>query len=73
MIKKGYYGHWGGAFIPEILFETFKELNVYFEEAKNDPSFWEEYLQLMSSSHAGQLHSPMPVTSVNISAALIFT
>jgi tryptophan synthase beta chain len=49
MIKKGYYGHWGGAFIPEILFETFKELNVYFEEAKNDPSFWEEYLQLMSS------------------------
>jgi len=49
MIKKGYYGDWGGAFIPEILFETFKELNEYFEEAKKDPSFWEEYLQLMSS------------------------
>jgi tryptophan synthase beta chain len=49
MIRKGYYGHWGGAFIPEILFETFKQLNAYFEEAKNDPSFWEEYLQLMAS------------------------
>ena len=49
MIKKGYYGHWGGAFIPEILFETFKELNAYFAEVKNDPAFWQEYLQLMSS------------------------
>jgi len=49
MIKKGYYGHWGGAFIPEILFETFKELNAYFEEVKRDQSFWQEYLQLMSS------------------------
>ena len=49
MIKKGYYGHWGGAFIPEILFDTFKELNACFEEVKEDPSFWEEYLQLMSS------------------------
>ena len=49
MNTKGYYGHWGGAFIPEILYETFKELNTYFEEVKKDPSFWEEYLQLMSS------------------------
>ena len=49
MTKKGYYGDWGGAFIPEILFETFKELNHFFEEVKSDPSFWEEYVQLMSS------------------------
>ena len=49
MIKKGYYGHWGGAFIPEILHETFKELTSYFEEVKEDNSFWEEYLQIMSS------------------------
>ena len=49
MTKKGYYGDWGGAFIPEILFETFKELNHFFEEVKADPSFWEEYVQLMSS------------------------
>jgi tryptophan synthase beta chain len=49
MIKKGYYGNWGGAFIPEILYETFRELNEYFEAAKKDPSFWQEYLQLMST------------------------
>jgi len=49
MTKKGYYGHWGGAFIPEILFETFKELNRFFEEVKKDSSFWDEYIQLMSS------------------------
>jgi tryptophan synthase beta chain len=49
MTKKGYYGSWGGAFIPEILYETFKELNRYFKEVKKDHSFWEEYVQLMSS------------------------
>src|SRR5210317_764740 len=49
MMKKGYYGDWGGAFIPEILFETFKELNHFFEEVKGDTSFWEEYVKLMSS------------------------
>ncbi|MBW2466280.1 MAG: tryptophan synthase subunit beta [Deltaproteobacteria bacterium] len=49
MLKKGYYGNWGGAFIPEILFETFKELNQYFEGVKTDPSFWREYVELMSS------------------------
>ena len=49
MIRKGYYGHWGGAYIPEILFETFNELNAYFAEVKKDSAFWEEYLQLMSS------------------------
>ena len=48
MQKRGYYGDWGGAFIPEILYETFEELNEAFEKAKADPSFWEEYIQLMA-------------------------
>ena len=26
MEKKGYFGNWGGAFIPEVLHQTFKEL-----------------------------------------------
>ena len=33
MTKKGYYGDWGGAFNPEILQQTFKQLNKAFEEA----------------------------------------
>ncbi len=49
MDKQGYYGQWGGAFIPEVLYETFKQLNAAFTEAKGDPAFWEEYLALMSS------------------------
>jgi tryptophan synthase beta chain len=49
MNKKGYYGGYGGAFIPEILHTTIEELIAVFERAKNDPSFWKEYIDLMSS------------------------
>nr|MBF0223078.1 tryptophan synthase subunit beta [Desulfobulbaceae bacterium] len=45
----GYYGEWGGAFIPEVLFETFKEFNAAFTEVKADPSFWQEYCDLMGT------------------------
>src|ERR1041384_3654954 len=47
--EKGYYQGFGGAFIPEILQETFDELNEAFEAARRDPSFWSEYVELMSS------------------------
>jgi tryptophan synthase beta chain len=49
MVKKGYFGSWGGAFIPEVLHQTFKELQDYYTTAKNDPRFWREYLELMST------------------------
>ena len=49
MNKEGYYGEFGGAFLPEILTATIKELNKVFQDAKNDPSFWEEYVALMSN------------------------
>jgi tryptophan synthase beta chain len=49
MSRKGYYGEWGGAFIPEVLHETFRELNGWFEGAKADPAFWKEYEELMST------------------------
>lgn len=49
MAGKGYYGNWGGAFIPEVLYETFKELNSFFEQLRNDPAFWREYVDLMSN------------------------
>ena len=32
----GYFGKYGGMFIPEILRETFEELIKSFNEAKND-------------------------------------
>lgn len=49
MTKTGYYGNWGGAFIPEVLYETFRELNTAFEQAKKEPAFWQEYTDLMST------------------------
>jgi len=49
MKNRGYYGNYGGAFLPEILVATFDELESQFEKIKNDPSFWKEYEALMSS------------------------
>ncbi|MBU0965113.1 MAG: tryptophan synthase subunit beta [Proteobacteria bacterium] len=49
MNKPGYYGEWGGAFIPEVLYQTFCELNEAFQKAKADPAFWQEYVSLMST------------------------
>jgi tryptophan synthase beta chain len=49
MKTRGYYGEFGGAFIPEILVATFDELVEAFEKAKTDPSFWQEYLDIMST------------------------
>ncbi|MHB8811579.1 MAG: tryptophan synthase subunit beta, partial [Desulfobulbaceae bacterium] len=47
--RKGYYGPWGGAFIPEVLHQTFVELNLAYEKARADESFWQEYVHLMSN------------------------
>ncbi len=49
MNKRGYHGDFGGAFLPEILIATFDELTEKFEEVKNDPAFWQEYVSLMST------------------------
>ncbi len=48
-MKKGYYGKWGGAFIPEVLHETFRRFNRAYEEIRADDSFWREYVELMST------------------------
>jgi tryptophan synthase beta chain len=48
-MKKGYYGQWGGAFIPEVLQATFEALNKAYTAARNDTSFWQEYVALMGN------------------------
>jgi len=47
--QRGYYGQFGGMFIPEILHTNFEELIRHFYETKNDPRFWAEYESLMGS------------------------
>lgn len=49
MKNRGYYGNYGGAFLPEILTATFNELEDIFNKFKNSPDFWKEYKNLMSS------------------------
>ncbi|TRO79087.1 tryptophan synthase subunit beta [Trichloromonas acetexigens] len=49
MRNRGYYAEFGGAFVPEILAATFDELEAAFDAAKNDPNFWAEYVEIMST------------------------
>jgi len=37
--REGFYGEYGGAYIPEILHETLAELSLAFETARQDPAF----------------------------------
>lgn len=45
--EKGYYGVFGGAYIPEMLYPNVKELREKYLEYIQDPKFQEEYLQLL--------------------------
>ena len=56
--REGYYGKYGGAFLPEILHSTIEELSAGFRACRNDPAFWQEYRQLMRE-YSGR---PTPVT-----------
>lgn len=42
MTKKGYFGQYGGQFVPETLMTPLKELEDAYEKVKQDPSFYEE-------------------------------
>ena len=37
------FGRFGGQFVPEPVIQALKEVEAAFEEAKNDPSFLEEF------------------------------
>jgi len=56
--REGYYGDFGGAFVPEILHETLAELRAAFDDARRDPAFWKAYVEVMSSYSC----RPTPVT-----------
>jgi len=58
MQNRGYYDQYGGAFLPEVLIATVEELVETFEKAKQDPSFWKEYANIMSEYSC----RPTPVT-----------
>ena len=57
-MRNGYFGPFGGAFIPEILHETFRQLTSAYQAARADPAFWNEYVALMEN-YSGR---PTPLT-----------
>ncbi len=66
-VREGYYGSFGGAFVPEILRATLDELVAAFKEAQSDPSFWQEFIEIMQTYSC----RPTPLTFLdNLSAEL---
>lgn len=54
----GYFGEFGGRYVPEILLPALVELETMFNELRDDPSFWQEYLTL-TQEFSGR---PTPLT-----------
>lgn len=45
--KNGYYGSFGGRLVPPVLEKALKEVEIAFQEIKNDNEFQEEYRRLL--------------------------
>ncbi|MEO0583813.1 MAG: tryptophan synthase subunit beta, partial [Bacteroidota bacterium] len=45
--ERGYYGQFGGAFIPEMLYPNIEELRLRYLEIMEEPTFQEEFRQLL--------------------------
>jgi tryptophan synthase beta chain len=56
--QNGYFGKFGGKFVPEILIPALEELETAYSEARNDPEFRREYLELLNE-YVGR---PTPLT-----------
>ncbi len=51
--KRGYFGDYGGRFVPETLIPVLDELVTAYQEAKADPAFWAEF-ELLSHDYSGR-------------------
>ncbi|WP_068774865.1 tryptophan synthase subunit beta [Paenibacillus sp. FJAT-26967] len=56
--ENGYYGNYGGMFIPEILVPAFDEIKEQFQAIRHDDSFWQQYCALLT----GYSGRPTPLT-----------
>tara|TARA_Y100001935_G_scaffold224416_1_gene200663 strand:+ start:70084 stop:71289 length:1206 start_codon:yes stop_codon:yes gene_type:complete len=45
--SRGYFGDYGGKFVPEILIPVVQELEEEYQKAQNDPGFLKEYHALL--------------------------
>jgi tryptophan synthase beta chain len=56
--ERGYFGEYGGRFVPETLIGALDELGALFRSSRKDPAFTDEY-SAMLSTYAGR---PTPLT-----------
>ena len=56
--KRGYFGKFGGKFVPEILIPALEELEAAYIQVQQDPTFRAEYLSLLKE-YVGR---PTPLT-----------
>jgi len=56
--RRGYFGNYGGRFVPETLMSALFELDELYREAKRDPQFMREF-RTMLHTYAGR---PTPLT-----------
>jgi tryptophan synthase beta chain len=56
--RRGYFGPYGGQFVPETIVPALRELESLYESVRNDPSFQGDYLGLLTD-FAGR---PTPLT-----------
>ena len=47
--EAGYFGRFGGAYLPPHLVEPIAEVKAAYAEARNDPAFMEEYAHLLKA------------------------
>jgi tryptophan synthase beta chain len=47
--ENGYYGRFGGAFIPEMLYPNIEELRTHYLQIINEPGFQQEFGKLLST------------------------
>lgn len=50
---RGYFGDYGGRFVPEILIPALDELAATYREMKNDAAFWAEF-ESLSRDYSGR-------------------
>jgi tryptophan synthase beta chain len=56
--KNGYFGKFGGKFVPEILIPALEELEAAYDAIRNDPSFQQDFVDLLRE-YVGR---PTPLT-----------
>ncbi len=50
---RGYFGGYGGRFVPEILMPSLDELTAAYQAARDDPAFWAEF-EALSRDYSGR-------------------